>query len=286
MDKKLNKKGFFFTLLTLLLLLSILMFSKAYLYRDVELKYSVVTSFSISRLGMIEDDVLSNIFTDLLTTQIESITRTGTITINFNHSELVINRDYSTIMSDYETFVENTYDSKINTDINLHGFNNSFKIQPYDTKIVQNGETLYVYLMPPYSNVNSITINTFSDATLFGICSAPFSDPGGINVNVVFEDSVGGICSSSVNLDPNQNNDFFWGVQFYSFLSNPFSSVEVKFGQVNGTNGVLAILTNNANVNITQLSINYDLVPEKIYLESGSILIGDNKTSKIILAQE
>ncbi len=265
---------------------SILLFSKSYLSRDSALQESIISGYTTAKLGVIEDDVLSNAFNELLTTRLGSINRGVSIDVNFNFSELTSSRDYAAIMSSYETYIENTYASKINTDISLDGFNNTFKIQPYDTIYEINGQTLYLYFLAPYTDINSITIYAVADSEFFGDCQGLASDPIGTIVTVTYEDTNGNTCLQSRTLSPTENNNKGNGKQFYQLLWNPFGDLEVKFGEIGGVDGILAIYTSNANINITQLDLNYDLTIEKITLESGSISIGDNKTSKIILAQE
>ena len=187
--------------------------------------------------------------------------------------------------SNYKDYIENTYSSKVNLDIALDGFNNSFVIRPYNTRFLIDGQNLYLFFSPPYASINSISIYAVTNSERMGNCDSPIGDDSGTLITQTFEDKTGWTCTNSKLLNAIENNGKP-DKQFYLSLKNPPGSMEVKFGQVSGVNGVLAILTSNSHVNITELSLTYDLDPNKVYLESGSISIGKNKTSKIILAQE
>ena len=142
------------------------------------------------------------------------------------------------------------------------------------------------YFSPPFTNINSIDISLKLGTLRDGTCAQP-ADDGGNNpiITVNIEDVAGWTCANSQLLSPIEDNNRLNGQQFYLATLDPPGYIEIKFGQVEGTNGIFTVLTSNTTANITQLNVDYDLSATKVFLESGSISI-NNKTSRIILAQE
>jgi hypothetical protein len=284
-----DKRGFLFTVITFVLLMSVMLLAKAYMYRDQGLRESATSYQSSSRIGMIEEDIISNVFNDLLTVSLQSITRTTTLTVIFNRSELTAARNYPAIMQNYKNYIENTYASQNYINLALNGFNNTFVIQPYGTRFEIVGQTLYLYFASPYTDISAISVSAQTDSEKQGSCKAP-STSGAIPITVTYRDTTGYTCTNTVSLSATADNDKT-GQQFELSLKNPSGDVDTKFGQVGGINGVLAILPTTANFNITQLSITYTLPASRVYLESGTLGITSRvnnltKSSKIILAQE
>lgn len=299
MNKKMRKKGFLFTIATLLLLLSIFTLASVYLDRNKELQSSITISGVGDKLRYIEDDVISNAYSDLLGIKLDEITKASTVAISFNQALLAPGRDYNTIMNTYKEFVEGTYSTQNNVEVALTGFGNTFTIEPYDTLFEVNGENIYVYTMPtPMNYVESIRATVKVDAENNSICFVPRDDHAQhpeISVTFIYKKEGGGheSCTNSIQLDPQENNDDA-GHQFFLETKNPSGSIEIKYGQITGMDddGVLAILTTNINANVTQLDLEYTLVEdERIKIKGSSISIsslvgGVAKESEIILAEE
>ncbi len=286
-----SRRGFLFTLITFLLMFSILLFAKAYLYQSDSLKSSALAGFTPRQLAIIEDDIVSNAFNELLTVNLKSITRGAANIISFDHAELMPIHSYSLIMSDYTDYIESDYSALINFNVSFVGVNNSFRIQPYNTIFQINGQSLYLYFNPLFTNINSITLSAKTDSARTGGCDSPQNDPGYPLVTVNYYDDSGLVCSLSQNLNPNENNDKAAGREFYIDLKTPSGYMNTKFGVVDGRAGTFALFASGVNANITQLDISYTVDVRKIYLESGDINIRSSvgnvtKTSRIILAQE
>lgn len=286
-----SHKGFLFTLITFLLMFSILLFAKAYLSQSGGLKNSALAGFTPRQMGIIENDVVSNAFNELLSVNLKSIVRGSANIVSFNYAELTHTRSYSSIMSSYKQYIESDYSTLINFNVSLIGVNNSFRIQPYNTIFHVNGQSLYLYFNPPLTNINSITLSAKTDSVRAGGCDQPQNDPGYPVVTVNYYDNNGLVCDYSQSLNPDQDNDKGGGRQFHLDVKDPAGEINTKFGIVDGRAGTFAVFTSGVNANITQLDISYTMDTRKIYLESGDINIRSNvgnvtKTSRIILAQE
>ena len=105
-----GKKAILFTIMTLLLLLSVFTFTQAYLDRNKELQNTVSLSGAGGKLRYIEDDVISNAYGDLLGIKFGNITRGDYINISFNLASLVHGRKYLDVTNSYESFVEDFAD--------------------------------------------------------------------------------------------------------------------------------------------------------------------------------
>lgn len=286
-----NSKGFLFTIITFLLLFAILLYAKAYVNREIGLDESVVILYSGTRFGEIEDDVISGAYRDLLSVNLAAINKTSLQYVIFDAAQLTYSRNYSAIMNNYKSYVENTYSSLNGVNITLSGFNNTFVIQPYNTRVQIDGQTLYIYFASPYTDVSSIRIYAKTDSKRQGNCGVPLNDGVGTLVTVTYQDRDGFICTDSAILSPTENNDKGGGRQFDLSLKEPIGSIDVKFGQIGGINGIFAVLPVVANFNITRLDIAYTLPSSRVYIEAGSFKLKSSsfnltKTSKIILAEE
>ena len=290
-----NKKGFLFTITTLLLLFSLLLLAMVYLDRNKGLQNTVNLLSAGDKLRYVEDDIVSNAYHELLTISLNDITRSSTLNVSFNQSLLVSGRNYAILMNDYKTFIEGTYSSLNNLDITLENFNNNFTIEPHDTIFEMQGENLYLYTMPTSSNpVQSIYITMDVAAENNSDCMQPNEDTGNphysqITVTYIY---TGGSCSKSVLLNPDENNDAV-GSQFLLNTKNPSGSIEIKYGQITGMsgNGILAVLTSNISANVSQLDTIYDLASDKVKIKGGNISITSavgniTKETEVIIAEE
>ena len=286
-----NNRGFLFTIVTLLLFLSIFSLSSIYLYRNKELQTTVTISGLSDKIRYIEDDVVSRVYSELLSVEFGGIDKGSTLNVSFNNAFLNSSIDYSTIMSNYESFVEGTYSDLNKFNVTLINFGNNFTIEPYNSTFEIIGDDIYIYTMPVSPNlVQSITVIADVEGEKQGNCEKPQDDGGSYPLITVTYNYDGGSCTESQQLNPEENNDKN-GNQFYMDTKNPTGSVEVKYGLISGSNGVLAVLSSTINANITNLNIEYSLVNEKIKLKGGIInissVIGDiSKQSEIILAEE
>jgi hypothetical protein len=286
---QMNKRAFLFTVVTFFLLFSVMMFAKAFMYREAGLAESMTMLYAGTKMGIISDDVISNVFSDLLTVDMRAITRTASLLVAFNRTELTAVRNYQTIFTNYQNYVTSTYANQNGISIDLSGFNNSFTIQPYGTIYRVDGQNMYLYFKAPYTDIVSINVEASIGSEHKSACFAPVNS-GTISVTITYTDSTGWTCTDTKSLSATTDNNL-GTKQFQLDLKNSPGSIDTKFGQVDGINGVLAILPLTANVNVTRLDITYTLPASNVYLESGTLTLNSlagnfTRTSKIILAQE
>ncbi|MBU2561183.1 MAG: hypothetical protein KKD17_02715 [Nanoarchaeota archaeon] len=281
MNKMRNKKGILFTVTTIFLLLAVFLLTSAYLTRNKELQRMATLSLAGDRLSYIEDDIADNIYPELLSLNLESIARASDVTIIFNHSNLISSRDHRQLMLDYETFIEETYSTLNNIDIDLEGFNNSFSISPYDSTFIIDSDAIYVYTGNP-TNISGITLTI--DVSELNTSDGSPGSTGSVNVEVNINHA-GGEFSESADLDPAVANGPFY-VEF-----EDGTEVEVNFGSYNGQEGVLRIRASGVRANIPHLELRYDSLPEGVVIKGGNISLASvleniTKDSEIIIAEE
>jgi len=287
-----HKKSILFTIATLLLLLSVFTLTSAYLERNKDLQSVVTMSSTGGKFRYLEDDVVSNVYSNLLTVELGEISRSSTVNIVFNQALLVPGRDYDSIVESYKDFIEGDYSSLNNVNITLIDFGNNFTIEPYNATFEILGEDIYVYTMPLATNyVQSISVTVDVGGEKSGNCEKPQDDGGAYPEITVTYDHTAGSCTEGLQLNPQENNDKV-GDQFYMGTKNPTGSIEVKYGQITGMtgDGILAILASDIVANVTQLNIEYSL-NDKVKLRGGDVTIKSvvgniTKQNEILLAEE
>jgi hypothetical protein len=291
-----KKKGFLFTTATLLLFLSIFAITSVYLDRNKELQSEITVSGISDRLRYIEDDVVSNVYSDLTSLRLSGITKDHTIILSFNQILFAPGRDYEAIMNNYKEFIEGTYSSMNNVEIALNGLSTNFTIMPYDHFFQITGQSITGYTMPvPAMEIESIGVTVDVDAENSSTCLAPGDDHAQhplITVTFIYKKAGGGkgSCTNSVQLDPRDDNDI-GGHQFFMETTNPTGYVDVKYGAQGVVNGIFSIQASGINANVSQLDIEYEPTQWPIRIQGGNISIGTTvrsftKASNIILAQE
>ena len=300
-----GKKGILFTITTIVLLLSLYLLAEAFMERNKEFGSIMSNSVFGDKFKYIEDDVISGSYRDLLDIKFEGISRTSTFSINFDQFVLSPLRDYDSYIKSYETLVENKYSSLNNINVTLTGFNTSFILMPYNSTFEIHSKNLTVRTMPASTNISSITAyikvnGTFSCNDIAcadqsdadnEACEAPGNDPAGNPaITITWEDTTGFTCLRSRNADPAEDNDKGNGRQFYVSLLNA-GNAEVKYGQVDGINGVFRITAMDLQANATQLDLSYALINDRIIIKGGDLAIkselgNTTKQMEIILYKE
>ena len=282
-----NNKGVLFSIMTLILFISIFFLVKALVEHSQSLQETFTSGSSGDKIHYLYDDVSNNILTDLLQLRVSAISRSSTVTLKLEQA-LLQGQDYAGAADNYSNFITKIYANFQQANITLAGFNNSFIITPYNTTLSVNKNNIYIYTMPTASNpVHEVRVTLREYADKKSTCSQP-KNSGSIPVTVthITNDDT---CTKSQNLDPTVNNDDK-GQQFYQDLKNPTGSAEVKYGNVGGVDGMIAILTTTANVNVTQIEIVYDYTSEKIRFVDGNVSIslgnGFTKNSDVVLFEE
>lgn len=134
---RINKKGLMFTIMTVLLFFSLFVFSKTYLERSEEFKYTLVQTSIPEKMRYVEDDVISNIYSDIIDLNITAIERSGgSLFINFSDANIIYfqnSLNYNVKMQNYQSFMEGNYATLQNLDISLTNFGANFSIEPYQS---------------------------------------------------------------------------------------------------------------------------------------------------------
>lgn len=290
--KNTGKRGVLFSIIAFLLLFSL--FSFAGLYGLLMSEKQNRVSLSNAQISYFEDDVLTYAFTDITTLRIANITRSSSVVITFN--QLIMNssfRSYDLAMQDYGNFIKNNYSNMNNVNITLQGFNETFLIKPYNTTAAIGTQNTYFYTMPSATNyVQSVSVVIRTSQDRKSACNWPNNDPGFTQVTVTFIDPSGFSCSNTFDLNPAEDNDKA-GHQFY--FDSIEGNTEVKYGLINGQNGVLQIIQNSIPINVTEIRIAYTPLSDRVVIYNGQINItnrvasaagGTRKDTPIVYAQE
>ncbi|MBW2984325.1 hypothetical protein KY361_04375 [Candidatus Woesearchaeota archaeon] len=280
---KKKKKGILFTITTIFLLLAVFLLSSAYLTRNKELQRTATISLAGDRLRYIEDDITDNIYSDLVSINLESISRGTYVTVVFNHSNLSSSINHRQLMQDYETFIEGAYSALNNINIDLIGFNNSFSLSPYNSTFTIDSNMIYVYTENP-DNIDRIQLIMDIDEATLNTSDGQPSDTGDIEVEIEMTHS-GGEFNPSADLDPTVNNDPF----YVNFEAG--SRIEINFGLYNSQSGVLRVNASGLKADISHLEFRYNLLSEKVIIKGGNISIiypveNITKKTEIIIAEE
>ena len=139
-----NKKGFLFTIFTLLMLVSLVFISIAYVNWYSSYKSNLVVDLSNAhKISYIVDDIASDVF-ELFDFDEITITRgSGLIYIQFNDL-FNTSRNYSVSLEGYEEFIEDDYGSLVGANIDLEDLEYSFDIPGYNITSYQIGPDYYV----------------------------------------------------------------------------------------------------------------------------------------------
>lgn len=305
-NNKNEKKGLLFTITTIVLLLSLYLLAEAFMERNNELGSMMADSIYGDKFRFLEDDLISGSYRDLLDIRLEGISRGSTTDIKFDRFFLSPLRDYDSYMKSYETLIEGRYSSLNNLNVTLIGFNTSFLMLPYNSTFEIHSKNLTIRTMPVSTNyISGITVylkvnGTFScnDVPCTDqanadneACEAPANDPAGNPaIAVTWEDTAGFTCTRSRKLDPAEDNDKGNGRQFYVSLLNA-GNAGVKYGQVDGINGIFRMTARDLQANATQLDLSYTLMNNKVVIKGGNLAIRSGlgnitKEMEIILYKE
>jgi hypothetical protein len=293
-----NKKGILFTVTTLLLLLSIFTLASTFLERTQELQKDSGIRIEAEQITYAENDIVGNVYWEMLTTNIYSIERGTSLTMKLNSTQLSESLDHLANMQRYKRFIEENYSLSNNLNITLIGFNNSFKIKPYNAIFLIDKNTLHIYT--GHMNLESLRINmsvSRNNDTKFESSTPQGGGGQRIPVSVSYYDYEGDLVyEESMETSAIRDNDNAQGRQFYqSFQEGDapayVAHIETKFGDVNGTPTEIYIFTQNMTANITSLELQFVLPTSPVLVTGGNITItskvgGIKKNSEIILLEE
>ena len=287
-----NKKGVLFTIVTILLLISLFLVTKAFLERSIELDKTIVDHQNIEKLAYIEDDIVSNSYADLLKISLNRIRRdTNFVNLTFNNLGIISpNISHVKIMQEYRDFIVNNYSAFSNVQIAFTDFSSNFSIFPYNASYRLNGSRLYLY-NPNHENLVKISLQarvTEDNANKNGN-NTPANSASGkiIEVKIVDKDGEALLGTDTRILSPTASNLPFYA----SFNTTNAPNISVYFGQFEDRNGTLLVSTDFTLANITSITLTYNATNEKVYLGAGNLtivnrVIAVNKTTEIVLAEE
>lgn len=278
MFKMLNKKGFVFSIVTIFLFMSIFLLTITFSNRLSEKKYDLIETGIFEKLRYIEDDVLGNVYNDLLNLNLTEIKRSGSnLDINFTgFVKLHNNIDYDLLFNNYKTFIENNYSELNNIRITLINFSDNLIINPYNSSIDFDENDFYIYNNP--INLNSLSfivkVNELNYSTLTENIQA-----GSLKFNLIVI---------------NQNDQIIYNSQYllddslittisFDFTGN---NLDFEFG-----NSADFHLTTDLYTEINDFSLSFVSSLDPVYLSNGNISIQYSldepvKNGRIIILEE
>ena len=281
----LNKRGFLFTIISLVILISILIFAIAYQNRVKELQ----KLDNVNILRYYEDDITANAYSDLLNIEMFNISRNNNVLINFSKlGKYALDRNNQEIMDNYRNFIVSNYSRLNNINASFDNFISEFYIRPFNSKFSLNTGILTI-LNPNYTQIQRINIDITVNETLdTDNNEKPAQDPTGIPIRVRFIRKFGSVIyDEERNQDAMENNAPFR----LSFKTNnppiqhDFSEVSINFGNY-GENGMLIMNVDNLEGEITRLEIFYSNTDSRIVRDTNSSVRINNKDTTIVLAQQ
>ncbi len=271
------KRGFLFSVMTLLLLSSLFSLTGYYLTRSKSMQ-EIKTSVIAGKLKYIENDISKSYF-DILGIQFNEIKGS---TVKFNQMYTVPNtEDYNAKLLGYETFLENTYSNLMNTDITATELIPEFRIMPADSYFTI-GNYLYMYTTDTAS-LNDIFVQITLSQSGSYTSGAPAGDLTGPTVHVIIKLANGAVAlDETKQLAINEANP-----SFYVDLAE-LGRVDVYFGLISQP-GTLQISPDLVSATVERMEIGYNTA-EKVYITVGSIILNPNiqditKSSTIMLAE-
>lgn len=282
-----NKKGILFTIASVFLLSAVFLLSKSYLEYNKDTKKTVIFSSFGDKLNYIEDDIVSNIYGDLLWLNLSSITRQNNeVIINFSKAgKLAPNINHNNLFQNYKTFIEGTYSSIHHLNITLTDFNPAFNISPYYTRFIYDLQELSIYNDRDY--LKKILIQIKANATNVISNTTPATDGHDypeINVIILNENDVI-VYDESPQQDPDERGNF--EINF-----EDGKEVKVSFGVIGGSPSATLIVENNFYTEITKLELRYDDINENLLFKSDASLLiisqleDITKETEIVLLEE
>ncbi|MFH1971904.1 MAG: hypothetical protein ABIJ18_00325 [archaeon] len=206
-----NKKGFLFTIFTLLVLVSLLLISFAYLDWFSSYKQNVVFGMSNAhKISYISDDISYDL-ADLFDFNDFTITRdNGRVFLTLNN---IFNttKDYNVSLEDYFSFVENGYSDEVKADVILDDVSYSMDVSGYNITSYQVGQDYYV-TTDDYQSILAINLTvTLYNVSVLTNTFSPNDDGDSYPwVHVTVYNKYGDLfLKDSKRLNPTQNNPRF-----------------------------------------------------------------------------
>jgi len=258
--RKISKKGFLFSTISLTLLALLLLFSSLYAKEIHSRSNRSVDEFKLIREEFIEKEIAYN-FLNILNISYKNSTITDKNTSIYFSKFTNLGVINLNILDKYEKFLEGNYSKKINQEIDLSDFNPSFYIYPFESLWSVN-ETNITILTSENNNIERIEITLKINSS--------------ISSNITpTEDSSGSFLYIKI-IDPEGNKFNFEGLLNRSDTDNEIkvlnstNYLSINYGNIN-QNGTLSITTEGLSADIYNFSVTYNkssnfLIYTKAYL--------------------
>lgn len=261
------KRGFFFSLMTFMLLFSILLFSADYISRSKQLQNSLADSRMSNKLVYVEDDVTYGALEDLAGVNVNEIARTPTeIIVNFTGGR-INGTDHGAATLGYADFVSHNYSVLSNLEIGLENFTAGFYLEPFGSRYLleDNKSSLttvdYEKLAKLHlvlrinMNMHQLTMN-----------STP-SDTGDREILLEVYDNEGTLLigGAPAYLDPSLANDAF------ELVFAGGQRIEVRFGDYLGMPGSLVINRTGLSAEVSEMIATYNYTSAPVVASDGWI---------------
>lgn len=291
------KKAMLYTITTILVLLSLLTLTRSFNDAAQEISdYSLIASDG-TVLRYLEDDIIQSSFSKITGFSVKSIDRSSTNTIRMQQLHLG-KVDPSALLNQYVEAISTNYSLLDNVVVNFSNFDSLVDIEPYDAfySISNNG----AFLVSPTAVIESIYINATVDknASFYFSNTTPSADSSSYPLVTVEFYSIDGtrIYSHSAYQRQDQDNAASGSRYFFMQLRDPQTfqnagSLNVAFGEVNGSDNSLGVFVEGMVVNVTHMDVEFESRPGLISFENGvmSMTTEVNSVRKpftIILAHE
>ncbi len=279
------KKGFFFSLMTFMLLFSIFLFSADYITRSKQLQNSLADSRISNKMVYIEDDIIHGALEELAGIRVNSITRLpSSILLNFSGGVLM-DVNYSARAEKYMRFVSDNYSVLSNAQISLENFTSGFYVSPFDSRYLLEGRkasllSSHQMVLEGISIV--VTLNVSKSQLVFN-STPPGSGSKDLHIRV-FDVYGADIINETLSLDPSLiNKPFLLGF-------NDGSEFEARFGNYLN-NGSLLLNATGLSASLDEIVVTYAYSSEKVSASNGFLRLYSplgriGKERDIILKEE
>ena len=283
MKFRLNKKGLMFTIMTVLLFFSLFIFSKTYLERSENFKYTLVQTSIPEKMRYIEDDIVSNLYFDIMDINVSNIERSGgELSVNFSNTiYFQNNQNYDTKMQDYQTFIEEDYAMLQTVALTLTNFGANLTIEPYQSIIdIDESQLLILNNASKMQEISlSLKVNEEDYTTLNEDTTAGTETI----ILIVLNSTNDMIHQDSYSLDPT--------VESTVTLSFGSNDVTIKFGNFDSYPDSTLQLQTDLYTELTELGFVYTEDSEITVIRGGNFTISNvindiSKETEIILVEE
>ncbi len=290
------KKGFLFSLATILFLSILVVMSLTYLSRSKDFETDLNKLIAVNQIKFIEDSVSYEYYNKIIDLKPGIIRDSGVgqVRVTFaDAGKLPSLENKSELARIYKENIEDEFSMLNNINITLKNFYPNFTILPYNSVFGKEGGNLTMYNFN-YSALKKIEIELQVDRPLDNVDTITMpagsvdSDPE-IKVKIRDKGSSGqgkGANKGEMILDDEKHlNPLIKNSYKVTFETGGF--IGIDFGNFNKNNGTYIVYVDDVNVNITSYQVRYDYVDQEVKAVGGNISInklGIYKNTELILA--